>query len=219
MLKTDIPKEDTMSNWAIGDVHGCIFTFERLVSRLPKDAKLVFVGDLIDRGRYSKDVVEFVRQSGSLCVMGNHEYMMIKRKQSSVDDKLWREYGGEATLASYEDAGLMKEHEAYLKKLPLYLEIGDRFITHGFGLPFYQRRTKNPLDFLFNRLEDISFDWEEGWWEYGVFNIFGHTPYGEVLIESNYAGIDTGAIFGGRLSALCLETLEVVDVPLDERDI
>ncbi|MRI83357.1 MAG: hypothetical protein C6I00_02960 [Nitratiruptor sp.] len=191
-------------------------TLEGLVAKLPKGGKLIFLGDMSDRGEYSKEMVEFVGESGSLAILGNHEYM-IKGKYSSVDGKLWREYGGAATLASYEDVGLMKEHEAHLKGLPLYLEIEDRFITHGFELPFYRRRKEQPLDLLCNRLEEL-FSLGEGVWEYGVFNIFGHTPYERVLIGSNYAGIDTGAVFGGRLSALNIETLEVVDVALDRRD-
>ena len=209
--------------WAIGDVHGAIFSLEKLVKKLPKDAKLVFVGDLIDRGRYSKEVVEFVRQSQSLCVMGNHESFMIKFGKQSLDKPtIWTQepiYGGEATVASYKgDEKLFLEHIDFFRGLPYYLEIEGRYITHGFGLPYYRRRKSHGVFLLENSLEDISFDWEE-WWKYEVFNIFGHTPYEEVLFGPNYAGIDTGCIFGGKLSALSLDSLEVISVELDSRDI
>jgi len=43
--------------WCIGDVHGCIFTLEKLVNKLPKNSKLIFVGDLVDRGNFAKEVI------------------------------------------------------------------------------------------------------------------------------------------------------------------
>ena len=65
-----------MPHYVIGDVHGEYDALIKLVSKLPKDAKLIFVGDLVDRGSRSAEVVKFVRDGGHLCVMGNHEYMM-----------------------------------------------------------------------------------------------------------------------------------------------
>ena len=59
----------------IGDVHGCYKTLIALIEKLPKDRNITFVGDLIDRGPGSKDVVEFVRKNNYRCVRGNHEDM------------------------------------------------------------------------------------------------------------------------------------------------
>ncbi|MCF6206994.1 MAG: metallophosphoesterase [Sulfurovum sp.] len=66
-----------MHQYIIGDVHGEYDALMRLVAKLPKDAKLIFVGDLVDRGSRSADVVKFVRENAHSCVMGNHEEMMI----------------------------------------------------------------------------------------------------------------------------------------------
>lgn len=94
--------------YVIGDVHGEYKTLVELVSELPSDAKLCFVGDLIDRGPDSKKVVEFVRNGGHKCVLGNHEAMMIEEayrmKQLDYDyiiDDLWHINGGLETLESY----------------------------------------------------------------------------------------------------------------------
>ena len=65
-------------HYIIGDVHGEYQTLLALVTKLPKDAKLIFVGDLIDRGLQSREVVKFVRDNGHRTVMGNHEVFMIK---------------------------------------------------------------------------------------------------------------------------------------------
>ena len=61
--------------YIIGDVHGCIKTLKALISQLPQNAQIVFTGDLIDRGRYSKDVIEFVRINNYKCIIDNHEEM------------------------------------------------------------------------------------------------------------------------------------------------
>ena len=63
--------------YIIGDVHGEFDSLRLLTDKLPKDSNLIFVGDLVDRGKKSKEVVEFVKSNNYLCVLGNHEKMMI----------------------------------------------------------------------------------------------------------------------------------------------
>ncbi len=93
----------------IGDVHGCYKTLLALLEKIPKDQDIVFVGDLIDRGPSSKDVVELVK-SKYMSVMGNHEEMMINACEYDPEQSLWGNYsamrdfirnGGEETLKSY----------------------------------------------------------------------------------------------------------------------
>jgi len=68
-----------MSNhYIIGDVHGEYKTLLALVEQLPKDAKLVFVGDLVDKGLQSKEVIAFIRENNHLSVKGNHESSVIE---------------------------------------------------------------------------------------------------------------------------------------------
>lgn len=99
------------NTYIIGDVHGHYDTLMILIDRLPKDAKLIFVGDLIDRGPKSAEVVQFVREGGHGCVMGNHEEMMVQYGMSfskaypkSTNPNFlhnWYTNGGDATLFSY----------------------------------------------------------------------------------------------------------------------
>jgi len=65
-------------HYVIGDVHGEYQTLLALVERLPHDAKLIFVGDLVDKGSHSKEVIAFVRQHNCLAVKGNHESSVIE---------------------------------------------------------------------------------------------------------------------------------------------
>ena len=134
----------------IGDVHGEYETLLALVSKLPKDAEIIFVGDLIDRGAKSKEIIEFVRKNNYRCVLGNHEQLMIdygtsftKTYPNSTNPSFlhsWYNNGGDATLFSYgllkydrkEGMQCIKNPEAmrqflddieWLKSLPLYIEL------------------------------------------------------------------------------------------------
>ena len=221
---------DLENYWVIGDVHGCMFTLEKLVNKLPKKSKLIFVGDLVDRGNFSKEVIEFVMQNNHKCVFGNHEYLMFNYARDAMirnKHSMWstskKSYGGLKTLQSYaNDKETLLRHIDFIEKLPKYLEMDNCFITHGFGLPYYKRKDKfdgNLMDLYTNRLEDISLDWEKEWRDYEVINIFGHTPYRNVLFGKNYIGIDTGAAFGNKLSALNINTIEVISQDTLKKDI
>lgn len=140
--------------YIIGDVHGEFGSLLNLVDKLPKDSKLIFVGDLVDRGRKSKEVIEFVRKNHHLCVLGNHEKMMIEyvnafeksypNLPSMVYYHRWINAGGKETLYSYDIIGLNK-HDGklfctedkekfnqllddvnWLESLPLYIELENK---------------------------------------------------------------------------------------------
>ena len=70
--------------YVIGDVHGEFDTLKKLTKQLPNNYKLIFVGDLVDRGLKSKEVIKFVRQNNHQSVLGNHEEMMIKYGENFI---------------------------------------------------------------------------------------------------------------------------------------
>ena len=214
--------------WIIGDVHGCMFTLEKLLKQLPQDAKPIFIGDLVDRGNYSKEVMEFVIKNRHIAIFGNHEYLMFNyARDAIIRDKhaMWsldKAYGGQKTVISYKkDIDTLLRHIDYIPTMPKYLEIEGYFLTHGFGLPYYQRKDdpNYQMRLYTNRLENDSLDWERGWYEYETINIFGHIPYEEVYFGSNFIGIDTGCAMGGGLSAVQLKSHEVVSIAADWRDL
>ncbi len=212
--------------WIIGDVHGCIFTLENLIKRLPKDAIPVFVGDLVDKGRHSKEVMEFVLQNDYLTTEGNHEFLMYNYIRDALfrgKKNLWlsETYGGLVTVKSYgNDYDTLLKHIGFIERMPKYLEIGNYFITHGFGLPYYRRRNEQEsVRKLYTQRLEEYYDEAEPWRLYNIINVFGHTPYTDVLFGKNYIGIDTGCVYGGKLSALNLETHRVISVNADDKDI
>ncbi len=140
--------------YIIGDVHGEFDSLRLLTDKLPKDSKLIFVGDLVDRGKKSKEVVEFVKSNNYLCVLGNHEKMMLDYLEefektypqlpSLIYHHRWIHNGGKQTLLSYrvikidkQDGKLvctkddekfkeLMEHFSWLKKLPMYIELENK---------------------------------------------------------------------------------------------
>lgn len=212
--------------YIIGDVHGCFHTFEKLLRKLPSNCELIFVGDLCDRGAYSKEMVEWVMRSKALCLMGNHEFVMLKSalQDLSAPTSTWAtnpDWGGAATLENYRnDETTLQRHLEWMATLPYYALHENFFITHGFGLPYYKRRDTTPHceRLLWNRVEEQREDWEN-FDTYGVLNIFGHTSYPKPLITENYIGIDTGCIYGGTLTALHVPSLAIISQPFDHNDL
>ena len=222
-------KKVIKNSFVIGDVHGCYHTLLKLVEKLPGDAKLIFVGDLCDKGNFSKEVIEYVIENNHFCVKGNHEHLMQKYLKKAIVNKEisnnWaanKNWGGKESIKNYlEDGKLLEKHLDWIKSLPLYLEFDKYFITHGFGLPYYKRKDDKKSNSLFvNRIHDTTYikDWED-FKAYEVLNIFGHCNFSEVLRGKNYICIDTGCCYGNKLTALNLETLETIEQKMDMRDI
>ena len=219
--------------YVIGDVHGCYHTLLILLNKIPKSSRIIFVGDLCDRGLYTKDVIELVINNGYESVLGNHDYFMIEfvpkllNSTFSDSEKWWfdKKIGGKKTILSYKrDMETLQKHIQWLATLPLYIEIDNFFITHGFGLPYYKKKdTKEAKTGLVNnRINDEEVwghEWEKDWQNHPVFNVFGHTPYKQAKLTPKYCCIDTGCVYGGALSALKLGTMEIISVDTVEKDI
>ena len=208
--------------YVIGDVHGCLYTLKRLISRVPADAEIILVGDLCDKGMHSKEVIEYVMNKGYACVKGNHEHLMQKYLYDAVvNDKHspWSEdyrYGGIQTYQSYlNDLESVKKHLEWIEKLPMYIQKENYFITHGYALPFYEHRDNEEYynEFLLNRYEkDMQAPRSE------VINIFGHCVFDEVIEHENFYAIDTGCSYGKKLTAIELGSMKIIEEPMDVRD-
>ena len=146
-------------HYVIGDVHGNYKNTISLVEKLPSDATLIFVGDLVDRGGESAQVVKFIRENAHFCVMGNHEEQMITFGKLFIDNyengrslpshSIWFSNGGADTLLSYglislvdgrpeikenefEKLEIFKSDIEWMQSLPLYLELDAK---HSSGKP------------------------------------------------------------------------------------
>ena len=220
--------------YAVGDIHGENEKLDELLGKLPlRDGdRFVFVGDYIDRGPDAFQVIERLiqlqRDWPCVFLLGNHESMLLDFLGWTDDayfaGDAFLMNGGDRTLASYgyfdrehpdrHSFRLPKQHEDFLLSLERYHIDGDYLFVHaGLGrvelresdVAYALRRSK-PEDLLWNRTTcDVPHNLK-------VTIVYGHTPGEDFGVRWNSPfsiGIDTGAVFGGPLTAIRLpdETL------------
>lgn len=129
--------ENSPRRIVIGDVHGHYQGLMTLLEAIAptSDDKIYFLGDLIDRGPNSAQVVNFVKRNNYSCLLGNHEQMLLNiltnERTSSSTMQAWLYGGGQATVASYHEATIPDDHLDWLKGLPTYLDLGDIWLAHA----------------------------------------------------------------------------------------
>ncbi len=207
----------------IGDIHGCYTSLVHLLNQIPtKVDTYIFLGDYIDRGPASQEVInrilEFkLEHPHVITLLGNHEYM-LKNFLSGRDDGIFLQAGGKQTLASYGVSpdispaefkkSLPVKHYAFFYDLPLLWEDTHAFYVHAGLQPgvHSSRQTRNWC--LWVRQQFIHNDYD-----FGKPVVFGHTVFTRPLIQKNKIGIDTGAVYGQSLTALLLPDMEFISVP------
>ncbi|HXH02701.1 MAG TPA: AAA family ATPase [Candidatus Competibacteraceae bacterium] len=222
----------------IGDVHGCHGELRELLARLgyvpagegmrhPQGRRAVFVGDLVDRGPATPAVLRLVmamvEQGDALCVVGNH------------DDKLARALRGRAvqvghglaeSLAQLQGEGedFRRRVAAFLEGLPShYVLDGGRLVVAHAGLraELHGRDSRSVRAFALygdtgGEIDDYGLPVRRDWaaaYRGQALVVYGHTPLAEPTWQNNTLCIDTGCVFGGRLSALRYPEGELVAVP------
>ena len=216
-----------IKKYCIGDVHGCYFTLMALMDKIPKGSKIFFTGDLCDKGNFTKEVIQYIIDNNHTVIKGNHdkfmeEYLLLDMNGIEGKENVWSQkdiFGGAKTIKSYDgDVNLAKKHIEFISTLPFFLLEGDYFITHGFGLPYYKRRRKSKRQIMGNRINRVFKDWED-YENYSVINIFGHCDFDEVEFGKNYIGIDTGCVYGRKLTALELGSNIIIEQDVILKDI
>lgn len=217
----------------VGDIHGCIDEFEELIRTMSYNKnydRMILLGDLIDRGPDSLAVVQKARKMQLECVMGNHEYKFLKWYKNAgtrmdVYDK--KDY---YTQFAEEDVN-------YIFHMPTSIKLGNVIVVHAGlkpGIPLsaqskddlmYIRYTDTDRKFIslkkiakLGKEETGAHFWTEFW--YGPESVvYGHNVHSmtDPLIEEirpgvTCYGLDTGCCFGGRLTAMVLETKEIVQI-------
>lgn len=123
----------------IGDVHGHYDGLMTLLEALALgwDDRVYFLGDLIDRGPKSAQVLEFVKESSYQTLLGNHEQLMLNALVDGLTDarsswQAWLCSGGDTTIDSYIETGMMPyKHLEWMRSLPTHLDLGDIWLVHA----------------------------------------------------------------------------------------
>jgi serine/threonine protein phosphatase 1 len=221
--------------YVVGDVHGRLDLLEHLLERIEADLTrrpvrktlLAFVGDLIDRGPHSAQVVERLRTYRRpgiepLFILGNHEEVLLRilaGNGSLIDN--WCRFGGKECLQSYgvaaddihgKDAlarlaivrrAIPQTHIQFLKSFHDTCRFGDYLFVHAGVRPGVELEQQSQADLRWIRGPFLYDDTD-----HGFVVVHGHTISPQVEERSNRIGIDTGAYRTGCLTALVLDGIE-----------
>ena len=233
-----LPKGELV--YAVGDIHGRMDLLLKLLGLIEKDiagrsfsrASIVFLGDYIDRGFHSKEVIDRLidmkasaRNPGTnvVCLAGNHEDMMLGFLDDPAEGQRWMGVGGLATLASYGvymeeesdfdalleasralEAVLPQTHLDFLKGLGDHWRLGDVLFVHAGLRPGVAFEAQTRRDKLSIRREFTGSDHD-----FGVKIVHGHTGVRSAIVTAQRVAVDTGAFATGILTAAVLEGTEV----------
>jgi len=196
----------------IGDIQGCYDEWMSLLKEVdykPERDQLILLGDMINRGPKNLEVMTHLMNHPEIkAVMGNHEYHFIRhvnreRKRKSFE-RLEREL-----------SGFTRKIVKYLKGLPMYLEGEDWIAVHG-GLEPGKHPSKSSAKFLCT-VREIGANGESRPWfdfyEGHKWILFGHWSLKGLVQKERIRGLDTGCVYGGRLTAWIYPEDKLVSVP------
>ena len=204
----------------VGDIHGCFDELIDLIKAagLRADDRVIAVGDLICKGPKSVEVLElFINDERFSSVIGNHDRRLRQR---------WR---GEPVRLSKDQRKALKElefHRAryfeFFRSLPYLVNLGSHLVVHAGVRPGVPLRRQMAADLTEIRTMGADPSRRRGIRWYDVYRgpkivLFGHWPARQPRVTRHAIGLDTGCVYGGRLTAFVIETSQFVSVPARER--
>lgn len=223
---------DGLRLYVIGDVHGRADLLEQIAAEIERDRRswsgetsTVLLGDYIDRGPRSRDVIEMIscgKLGQHVALKGNHEEMVLAFLEKPDAGLNWLTNGGRETLLSYAvptspilrvadlpslsarlNSAMPETHRAFLQSLRLTFRAGDYLFCHAGVRPGVPLERQREADLLW-----IRDDFLRSSADHGARVVHGHTPSEEVEIRPNRINLDTGAYLTGRLTCLVLQGAE-----------
>ncbi|MFJ3494376.1 polynucleotide kinase-phosphatase [Streptomyces sp. NPDC086091] len=220
----------------VGDIHGCAAELEALLGKLgyvdgvhPEGRQAVFVGDLVDRGPDSpavlRRVMGMVKAGHALCVPGNHENKFGRHLRGRTVQPTHGLAETIEQMAGESDAFRAEVREFIDGLVSHYVLDGGRLVVCHAGLPEkYHGRTSGRVrsHALYGETTGetdefglpVRYPWAEDYRGRAAV-VYGHTPVPEATWINNTICLDTGAVFGGKLTALRWPERELVDVPAE----
>ncbi len=209
--------------FVLSDIHGCYHSLLELLDYIKPDPltdRLIFLGDYIDRGPQSKEVVaEIISLTRELprtiTLMGNHEEMLLEFIKGRGRD-IFLNNGGQETLQSYGMSPpftdnpadfIPADHLAFFASLDTYWEDKNYIYVHAGLQPGVKLSRQSTKWCLWSRERFVNSEYD-----FGKTVVFGHSDRKTPLVTSNKIGIDTGAVYGGNLTCLILPDREFVSV-------
>lgn len=216
--------------YAIGDIHGRVDLLEQTLVKIDAEqggsalARVeVYLGDYIDRGPASREVLERLirrsRECHTVFLKGNHESCALEFLENPAVLNEWAQFGALATLMSYGlrpplnasaaeqvdlwsafRAALPPAHSDFLARLRPSFTSGDFFFVHAGVRPGLALSAQRDQDLMWIRDDFLLYEKE-----FEKMIVHGHTPVREPEFRENRINIDTGAYATGRLTCLRIE--------------
>ena len=203
----------------IGDIHGCYDELQDLLDKsgIGDGDEIIALGDLFDRGPKPKKVLRFFRKTQQArSIRGNHEEKHLQLKAKTRQPTFSQLY------TRYQLKGKYKKALKLMTKLPLYLELDDAILIHGFlepNIPLKKQKRDVLLGTMPNDLR-LQREYKKPWYAYYDGKkplIVGHRDYGRTSTPTIYKdkvyAIDSGCVYGGSLTGLLLPEFKIVTVP------
>jgi serine/threonine protein phosphatase 1 len=233
----DVPRPalpDGIRIYAVGDIHGCADLLAKVFTRIDADRAAsppvrcleLYLGDLIDRGPASREVIDLLIERGGrreiVCLKGNHEDLALRFLAEPRLFATWAKLGGRETLMSYGltplvrgfdeqsalarafGAALPPPHRSFLMRLPVFHVCGDFLFVHAGIKPGIALDRQRETDLLWIRDEFLN--WGA---PFEKVVVHGHTPVLEPQFLQNRINIDTGAYATGKLTCLRIEGFDL----------
>lgn len=217
----------------VSDIHGCFDEFKELINKIqysPNQIRLVLLGDLVDRGPSAKEVIAKAREMNLESVKGNHEDKILRFLKHEANSKLTGKKNPMKSVTDFEASEakrLDSEDVEYLNNLPYKIDLGNNFYAIHAGvepaLPLEKQnpslmmrvRYVNERGFCVPLNSDRSQPPNTKFWDECYYRkesiIYGHNVHSldkpKISINQNNAwtiGVDTGCVFGGKLTAVFL---------------
>jgi serine/threonine protein phosphatase 1 len=220
--------------YVIGDIHGRLDLLQQLHGEIRNDRAalgpapvevVVYLGDYIDRGAESAQVIDYLiadplPDMAAVHLLGNHDEALLRFLDDAGVGPTWAQFGGESTLLSYgvrfapDKIGMARwedmrqqlrqtmpqSHVDFLRNCDLSAVAGDYFFCHAGVRPGVPVDQQSREDLLWIRDAFLS-----STADHGKFVIHGHTPTESPDVRHNRIGVDTGAFASGVLTAVVLE--------------
>jgi len=205
----------------VGDIHGCYLEFLDILNRIGfekgKD-QLYLTGDVINRGPQSKEVFLLIQELEAISILGNHELYLLREAEDSIEPYTW------VADLKKEFGSLYSDFLESIRTWPLFIETEDFILVHGGLIPAVPLAESDPFILTNIRTwdglgKDLKSKQNPPWFDFyqgEKLVVFGHWAALEGVVRPHVIGLDTGCVYGKKLSALLLPERKVISVPARE---